>query len=171
MSEEAAHPFIGYLEGKRDDRGVLAALRRGLGQPPGTVTDMYPYVVPWLPQNVLPRQESVYFMIAALFALHPQEGGAGNMGDQFRKACGSQDDTTAIDRRFTVLLSAHPDDLPFFLRQAVSFLASKGIPIQWAQLMRDVDNWGHSDRWVQQHWARRFWGAAPQPTEQSTQEA
>ena len=29
--EEQKHPFIEYLEGLRDDRGALAALRRGLG--------------------------------------------------------------------------------------------------------------------------------------------
>ena len=29
-------PFVTYLESLREDRGALAALRRGLGQPPGT---------------------------------------------------------------------------------------------------------------------------------------
>jgi hypothetical protein len=37
------HPFIRYLVSlaERDDRGGLAALRRGLGQPPGTVAETY----------------------------------------------------------------------------------------------------------------------------------
>lgn len=30
----------------REDRAALAALRRGLGKPPGTVAEMYPLVEP-----------------------------------------------------------------------------------------------------------------------------
>lgn len=40
MDEGTKHPYIIYLESLREDRAALAALRRGLGQPPGTVPDM-----------------------------------------------------------------------------------------------------------------------------------
>jgi CRISPR system Cascade subunit CasB len=165
--EERKHAFVEYLEGLRDDRAALAALRRGLGQPPGTVADMYRYVVPWLPQDVRPRQEAAYYLVAALFGYHPAEGGAGNMGSHFARARGPQGDDTAIERRFTALLAAHPDDLAFYLRQAVSFLRSKEVPVQWHQLLSDVLAWGHPDRYVQKRWANAFWGRPPsQHTEQ-----
>jgi CRISPR system Cascade subunit CasB len=156
--EEKTYPFITYLEGLRDDRGALAALRRGLGQPPGTVASMYPYVVRWLGDDVPPWREEAYYLVAALFAYHPAEGGTGNMGDHFARTRQPQGDDTAIERRFTALLAAHPDDLGFSLRQAVSFLKSKEIPIKWQQLLSDVLNWGHPERYVQQQWARAFWG-------------
>ena len=38
--EEQKHAFVEYLEGLRNDRAALAALRRGLSQPPGAVADM-----------------------------------------------------------------------------------------------------------------------------------
>jgi CRISPR system Cascade subunit CasB len=161
MSQDQPHPFISYLEGQRENRGVLAALRRGLGQPPGTAIEMYPYVVRYLPQNASRAQEEVYFLVAALFALHPVPGGTGNMGDHFRVAI-KQGDETAIERRFTALLAAHPDDLPFYLRQAMNFLGSKEVPINWSQLMSDLFQWGHPERYIQQQWARRFWGSALQ---------
>ena len=151
-------PFVAYLEGLRDDRGALAALRRGLGQPPGTVADMYRYVVPWLPSDAPRYREAAYYLIAALFAYHPAPGSTGNMGQHFAHAWDAQGDNTALERRFTVLLAAHPDDLGDHLRQAISFLKSQDIPVNWHQLLRDVGAWGHPDRYVQQQWARGFWG-------------
>jgi len=152
------HPFTTYLEGLRDDRAALAALRRGLGQSPGTAASMYPYVVRWLSQDTPPWQETAYYLVAALFAYHPAEGGTGNMGDHFARARDPQGDDTAIERRFTALLAAHLDDLDFYLRQAISFLKSKEVPISWHQLLSDLLAWDHPDRYVQQRWARAFWG-------------
>jgi CRISPR system Cascade subunit CasB len=163
--EENEHSFVTYLENKRDDRAALAALRRGLGRPPGTVPDMYRYVVPWLPDEAPPWREDAYYLIAALFAYHPKEGGRGNMGNHFARTRDPQGDNTAIERRFTTLLAAHPDDLDDYLRQAVSFLKSEEVPINWHQLLSDVMAWGHPERYVQQRWARGFWGRAAEVEE------
>lgn len=64
----------------------------------------------------------------------------------------------ALERRFTALLAAHPDDLPDYLRQAVSFLKSKDVPINWNQLIWDLQKWNDEDRRIQKEWARSFWG-------------
>jgi len=160
--ERKAFPFVEYLESLRDDRGVLAALRRGLGQPPGTVASMYPYVVPWLADDAPPWQETAHYLIAALFAYHSAAGGAGNMGSHFARAREPRGEDAAIERRFTALLAAHSDDLDFYLRQAVSFLKSKEVPVNWHQLLSDLQAWDHPDRYVQKQWARAFWGRPPQ---------
>jgi CRISPR system Cascade subunit CasB len=169
--------FIEYLESlsQREDRAALAALRRGLGRPPGTVPDMYRYVVPWLPADAPPWIEDAAYTVAALFAFHPQSGGAGNMGAHFgqARARDPQGDHTALERRFTALLAAHPEDLPVYLRQAVSFLRSKEVPVHWGQLLYDLRDWGHPERRtrVQKRWARAFWGRPDQEsTENQTQE-
>jgi CRISPR system Cascade subunit CasB len=163
------YPFITYLEGRRDDRAALAALRRGLGQPPGTVADMYRYVIPWLPADARPWLEDAYYLVAALFAYHPHPGGKGNVGDHFARARAPQGDNTAIERRFTALLAAHPDDLDFYLRQAISFLKSKDVPINWHQLLPDLLAWGRPECYVQKAWARAFWGRSAQETQTETQ--
>lgn len=168
--QERKYPFVEYLESLRDDRAALAALRRGLGQPPGTVADMYRYVVPWLPDDVPPWHETAYYLIAALFAYHPDAGGTGNMGRHFACARDPQGDNTALERRFTALLAAHPDDLDFYLRQAVSFLKSKEVPVNWHQLLSDLLGWGYPDRYVQQQWARAFWGRSAQETQPTEEE-
>jgi CRISPR system Cascade subunit CasB len=170
---EKTHPFIEYLESLRDDRGALAALRRGLGQPPGTAASMYRYVVPWLTADVKSREEATYYLIAALFAYHPKEGGQDkdNMGTHF-VAVRRQDpnaDHAALERRFTTLLAAHPDDLDTYLRQAIGFLRSKEVPVNWHQLFYDLRRWSYDHRPVQKEWARAFWGR-PQETQATEEE-
>jgi CRISPR system Cascade subunit CasB len=163
--KEKTHPFVEHLEDLRNDRAALAALRRGLGQAPGTVADMYRYVVPWLPDDAPPWREDAYYLVAALFAYHPDTGGTGNVGRHFAHTRDPQGDDTAIERRFTALLAAHPDDLGFYLRQAISFLKSKEVPVNWHQLLPDLLSWGHPKRYVQKAWARAFWGRPTQETE------
>ncbi len=170
--------FIEHLEelAGREDRAALAALRRGLGQPPGTVAAMYPYVVPWLPAVASRWYEDTCYTIAALFALHPATGGGGNLGQSFRLAAAQEpaaedQRVSATERRFTALLAAHPDDLPQYLRQAVGYLRSKEIPVNWQQLFRDVLHWRAEDRRVQRAWARGFWGRERQDQSQTAGEA
>ncbi len=85
------------------------------------------------------------------------------MGTHFAEAVRKGGDQTAIERRFTAMLNAHPDDLPDYLRQAVSFLKSKEVAINWAQLLRDLQAWGHPDKYVQKRWADEFWSHPAMP--------
>jgi CRISPR system Cascade subunit CasB len=161
MSQE--HSFVTYLETLAENRGALAALRRGLGQPPGTAPDMYRYVVPVLPQDAYPGSwaERSYYLIAALYATHSAGGGAGNMGNHFAAHLDLQnpDRNDAIERRFIALLTAHPEDLHIYLRQAIAFLCSKETPVNWHQFMWDVLALGYPDRssGVRKRWADAFW--------------
>ena len=152
------HPYITYLQmfAESEERGPLAALRRGLGQPPGAVAEMYRYVVPWLPDTPTGTQEAAYYLVASLFAYHPKSTTKGNMGTHLSHAreAASED---ALERRFTALLAAHPEDLPVYLRQAVSYLNSKDVPVNWDELFRDLQQWHYQDQRVQKRWAREFW--------------
>ncbi len=169
MSEP--QPFVTYLESLREDRAALARLRRGLGRQPGTVADMFPYVAPWVPPDAPRPLEDAYYLVAALFASHPDAGGSGSMGDHFRRVVVDDPASAdAVERRFTALLAAHPDDLAFYLRQAVSFLRSRGVPVDWHQLFADMCRWAHPHRPVQRRWARAFWGR-PSAKDQTAKEA
>jgi len=159
MSEK--NHFINYLQSlvEKDNRGALASLRRGLGQSPGSVPEMYRYVIPHLPENPPKWQEQSYYLVAALFASHPKSTDEGNLGAHLAKAR-AEGNEDALERRFTALLSAHPDDLPDYLRQTVSLLKSKEIPVNWNQLLSDLQWWSHTeygDR-VRKRWATAFWG-------------
>ncbi len=156
--------FIGFLEGlvEREDLGALAALRRGLGRRPGEVPEMYPYVVPFLPDEEW-RQDA-YFLIASLFALHQgswradgSERDATNLGASFARLSAMRE-SSSIERRFVALLSCDWEDLPEHLRSAVSLLKSEEVPIDWLRLLRDMQRWDRDERPVQRAWARAYWG-------------
>ena len=166
--DKKTYPFIDYLESLRDskdERAAFAALRRGLGRSPGTEPAMFPYIARWITQDTSQWYETTLYTIASLFAYHPKQGGTGNLGKAFKQAASKENDTTALERRFTALLAADSEDLDFYLRQAVSFLKSKDIAIDWQQLFGDVLAWRHPDRYIQRTWAYAFWGQERQSDE------
>lgn len=156
------HPFVTYLESLTENRAALAALRRGLGKAPGSVPETFPYVVPFLPKQSKPWIEDACYLIASLFAMHPSSDKTGNMGSHFARTLEANSENEAVNRRFTALLACHSNDLPFYLRQAISFLKSKEVPVNWHQLIRDINHWDHPDRFVQRNWANAFWGYKPE---------
>lgn len=160
---EDVHPFIQYLTTLAQDRGALAALRRGLGQPPGHAPEMIRFIAPFISDDTNYWRQQALYMIASLFALHPSNTTSGNMGDHFAKL--KSGDDAPLERRFTALLSSNPEELDVHLRQAISVLKNKETPVNWDQLLRDVTRWGYPesrDR-VRRAWAYRFWRAAEEP--------
>jgi CRISPR system Cascade subunit CasB len=163
MKEKQEHPFIAFLKILAEDRGALAALRRGLGKPPGAAPEMFPYVVPHLPERVNRQDEAVYYLIASLYAYHPADISQGNLGTHMAGCIQGDAGRQAIERRFVALLSAHTDDLGEYLRHVISFLRSREHSVNWSQLLRDLCAWDHPDRYVQRNWARDFWGRPENP--------
>jgi CRISPR system Cascade subunit CasB len=150
--------FIRYLKSleKRQDRAGLARLRRGLGKPPKTAMEMFPYLGQFLSHDSKPRYENAVFIVAALFAYYPgAQSNVGNLGASLRKM---KDDSDSIEKRFVALLNAEAEDLPYYLRQIIGLLKSKEIAVNWERLFKDVQNWNSDKRIVQQKWAEQFWG-------------
>lgn len=161
--------FITHLEelARRQDRGALAALRRGLGRPPGTAVEMHPQVIPYLPDG-WGWTHQCYYIVGALFGLHPHSAGQGDMGDVFRSIA-SKTDSESIEKRFVTLLKSHRDDLFGHLRHAVALAAGKDVAVCWDTLLRDLRHWDDDRRWVQRNWARSYWGGAePSASEEQT---
>ncbi len=164
--------FVKYLVSlvEREDRGALAALRRGVGKPPGTTPDTFPIMVPRT-ADMDRFAADTYFLVGSLFALHPLNCKEGNMGTTFaaiRKPQAEEGDS--LEKRFVALLNADAEDLPNHLRHAVSLAASKDVAINWAQLIADLRHWNHLDRFIQRRWAEQFWGRGVEADEdQQTQ--
>jgi CRISPR system Cascade subunit CasB len=169
-SKTRAEKFTEFLESlyERDDRAALAALRRGLGRAPGEAGEMHRYVVPRV-QGLSERQEDAYYTVAALFALYPGRSwrptGDGskretNFGASFGLLARTNQESASVERRFVALLNCRQEELPEHLRNAVSLLRSKEIPVNWAQLIVGINRWNYEDRRVQREWARAFWSLA-----------
>ena len=161
--------FIGYLESvlKRDDRAVLAHLRRGLGKEGGTAMEMFPYIARFV-QNSYRSDENAYFLVASLFGLYPtnswksDEKGKNNLGKSLSLL---KDDSDSIEKRFVALLNSDEEDLPNHLRQIVSLLKAKDAPVNWDQLLKDIKGWSSESKYVQRNWAKEFWGNTSTNTE------
>jgi len=181
LSKPSIHDqeFIKYLETlvSSRDRGAIAALRRGLGKPPGMVHQMDRYVLRFLSQNFKRGDDEPYYLVAALFAFWHQgldtlQNFDGNLGKSLLLLAKGQAEKPGlkfeeaqkrIEKRLVALLNSHTDDLPDRLRQIVSLLKSSGIPINWAQLLCDIRGWNHESRYVQRSWAREFWATLLEP--------
>jgi CRISPR system Cascade subunit CasB len=180
--------FVKHLEdlAAREDRGALAALRRGLTMEPADMIPMYPHVTLFLAPDAPRSREKAYYLVAALFALHPDpwhraEGSEQptNLGASVRRLRerspeGSEDAgenrTSSLDRRFIALLNAHPEDLAQHLRHIVGLLQSgdSPVPVDWLTLLDDIQQWNNPDRYVQRRWARAFWGGGSEEKEETT---
>jgi CRISPR system Cascade subunit CasB len=153
--------FVAHLRRLQatDDRAALARLRRGLGKDPGTTVETHAIVQPWLPRGLPPWHEDACYLIASLFAAHPEPGGRGSLGEAFRRLAEAKGGDST-EKRFVALLNCHGEELATHLRHAVSLLASGGVLIDWPRLLGDVQGWGHPARRVQRDWSRDFWAPA-----------
>lgn len=155
------HHLIRFLLENAENRGMMATLRRGAGEKPGTCPAMFPIIAPLLPAACSQNEEARYYLIAGLFAYHPKNSDTGNMGSHLRQT-GDENKLKATERRFCALLAAQQEDLPNYLRQTVKLLKSADIGVNWDQLFKDVKHWEHPDRFAQRHWANAFWGKEPE---------
>lgn len=167
ISEENC--LIKYLRGleRQQNRAALANLRRGLGKPPKSVIEMYPYLGQFLSYESKQNYETAVFIVAALFAYYPDAlGNAGNLGASLRELSDKEKKnrppdekvSKSLEQRFVALLNAEAEDLPDYLRQIIGLLKSKEIAVNWNRLFKDVKNWNNDSRYVQNAWARSFWG-------------
>jgi len=163
------HPLVEFLEKlrDRDDRAAMAKLRRGLGKRMGT-PDMYPYVVHFLPHSQWMQEHC--FLVASLFALHPDSAPSGrNMGAVFR-AIQRIDGTDSIEKRFIRILESDRDDMGNHLKHAVTLAKSKGVTVDYHRLISDLTQWNHEDRFVQLAWAKEYWKEKQETNETQEQE-
>lgn len=151
-----------FVVPEHENRAALASLRRGLGEPPGSVTDMYA-AMPQLVFSLSQSRKHAVFIVGALFGLNWQAP-AIDRGEPFPKALKVTERSESYEKRIQALLRSDFESLPTYLRHAVAYIKSKrdvrgaAIPVDWAQLIRDIARWEHPDRYVQQQWAEAWWG-------------
>jgi len=158
---------------KREDRGALAALRSGVGKPPGSAPRMLPIVAPYISADE-GASTSAAFITSALFATHPEHGAVGSLGASLWLATEravnlkGKHREAGVETRLAAALDAEPEDLPPHLEGLVSLCASAGVSIDWHRFFRDVSgllgkNEGYQIR-IRTRWARDFWRGPEKPT-------
>lgn len=154
---EVANPIINRFLARLEklDAGGRARLKRGAGQAIAEARETTGLFYSLLPAGVNEFQESAYFLIATLYPM-TDAGGNDDFGATLRRAVNDKN-RKGIDRRMQILLEADAAQLAFRLRQAVQFLRSQRVHVNWHQLLADVLLWTHPDRPVQRRWARSYY--------------
>lgn len=144
--------FIERLRGL--STGERARLKRNASRPLAEATDVLGLFYRLLLAGVPTNQEETYFLVATLYPL-AEDGGSGDFGAALARAR-TKDNRKGLERRVEILLDADEAQLAFRLRQAVRFLSSQRVSINYGRLLEDLLYWGVSGRLVQQRWARSF---------------
>lgn len=63
------------------------------------------------------------------------------------------------ERRFRALLDTTLVDFQFPLTALIRQMKSKNVNVNYALLIADLRQWEHPDLFIQDRWARTFWGA------------
>lgn len=152
--KERAEQFVAALRRIRNDRGKLAALRRGLS--PATVMYAWP-VVAELGGDI---GQQVFVVTAALFASHPQESDAHNFGETCRRIAqgDGKEIAESFQRRFRRLLAcAEAEDVIGQLRSWVQLASNRGVGVNYQSLFADLWNWTWYADDIRVKWAKSFW--------------
>jgi len=142
-----ARSLLEYLRKRRGDRGAMADLRCALSPA------RRPRAWPLLARVGGVGDERVE-TVAGLFAWHPVETDAGNLGTTCRLLAA---ENNTFKARFQRLLSCERDEICERLRPVVLAARPRGIPINYEELFADLRYWGPR---VKERWAREYWGVA-----------
>ncbi|SER20505.1 CRISPR system Cascade subunit CasB [Actinokineospora terrae] len=152
-----------WVEANKSPSGQhLAAMRRGLGKPPGSVPQMWPLYEAVVSHEGSPRLAAEHAALC-LFGLHQQSQrtpmhtpGVG-LGAALRRLSRLDNvSEEAVTRRFNAAATATSfDELVEHLRRLVTQLRSKAIPLDYTRLHRDLLAWSTPDGQAR---ARRRWG-------------
>jgi CRISPR system Cascade subunit CasB len=156
MSEREPNPQVAafFERLQRLDPGERARLKRAAGQTLAESRDALGLFYSLLPFGMPPAKEEIYFFVATLYPM-AEGGNSGDLGAALRRA--RQDkNAKGLDRRVEILLDADATQLPFRLRQAIRFLQSNRVRVDWPYLLQDLLYWTHPDRFVQRQWARSY---------------
>jgi CRISPR system Cascade subunit CasB len=131
---------------------------------------MHRLIVPYLPPTLHTAEENRFYLLASLFAYWHQGASGGEappahyLGESLAVLRQLDSSNESLEKRFEALLNAHSQDLPTHLRHMIGLLRGKNIAVNWGQLLRDLRNWDHAERFVQRQWARAFWAKLARDT-------
>ena len=159
--------LLEQLRKNRDNRGMMADLRCGL------VPAKRHRAWPALSRLGIAITDEVSTLVAALYAMHPEEAHQGNFGKTCKAIETSRGDgstknkdarLTPTERRFQHLLAAEQgEELHQRLTRLVMAAKAQNSPINYAKLETDLKSWrGASDR-TRTEWAATFWGPDEDP--------
>lgn len=165
-----AASFMKRLRAIKDDRGKMAALRRGLSD--ATQREAWPVIASLGADfgRIAPR------IVSALFAEHPEEDTTAYSFGATCRRIGTDNGrereiVESFERRFRRLLACDSDtDVAGQLKAWIRLAASRGVGVNYEQLFWDLDGWNNRADRIKLQWARDFWPARRNEEERAAAE-
>lgn len=146
------------------DNGAKADFKRALSNEPKHMRAIYPFVLPYIGKASEWEQEQIWIPVACLSVYYPQPMREAVTPRNFGHSChglATAANSEGADRRFRALLDLALTDMPSPLAALVRQMKSKGIAIDYPKLLADLRQWEHPNQYIQDQWARTFWGTPP----------
>ena len=161
-------------------RGEYVALKRNAGN---TIAESRGCMAIFelLNRDAPARDEEIYFLVATLIG-HNELPATGNMGDSMRRLYPPAKPTEPIgggEKRLLILLDSRFDqdfgkpaggEMAFRLRTLIRLLSTKGVGVNFAELLVDLCDWDEEDRRVQKRWAYNYYGQTTVSEQTATEE-
>lgn len=167
--------FLESVKARADkDNGVKATFKRAMSGEPEHIRKVYEFVLTHIGNASEWEQDHIWIPVACLSIYYPQtlrkpeQQRQRNFGHSCRGLV-TATNSDGADRRFRALLDLSATDIQSPLTALVRQMKSKGIVIDYAQLLADLRQWEHADQYIQDRWARAFWGATS-PDKSNSQE-
>lgn len=143
------------------DNGAKADLKRALSGEKKHLRNIYSLILPYLGGIAEGKQDNIWIPVACLSVGYPQpiREQQNNFGYSCRQLA-NKTESEGIERRFRALLDTASSDLQTPITALVRQMKSKEIAIDYPQLIYDLERWEHPDQYIQDKWARTFWGVA-----------
>jgi CRISPR system Cascade subunit CasB len=144
----------------KDDNGVKAVFKRALSGEERHIRNTYSMVLPYL-EGIHERQQEIWIFVASLSVYYPQS--IREKQQNFGSSCRGLANNTqseGADRRFRALLDTALEDIQSPLTALVRQIKTKEVRLDYPQLLSDLCQWEHPDQYIQDRWARNFWGAS-----------
>jgi CRISPR system Cascade subunit CasB len=143
----------------KDDNGAKAVFKRALSGEERHIRNTYSMVLPYL-EGIPKRQQKDWIFVASLSVYYPQA--IREQQQNFGSSCRGLANNTqseGTDRRFRALLDTALEDIQSPLTALVRQIKTKEVRIDYPQLLADLCQWEHPNQYIQDNWARTFWGA------------
>ena len=152
-------------------RGILAALRRGIGKAPGELPELWGMLFDRINDDLVGKDgpsnaEWAVYTALTLYALHqqsntkPMHKEGVSIGTAAAGLVEQEEDTPRILKRLHLIATAvSPEDLAYHLRGVVTLLRTKEIALDYARLAKELflfhtEEYGNSIRLA---WGRDFY--------------
>jgi len=157
--------FVEWLHSNRDNRGVMADLRRAMN--PATAHRAWPHLARWC-DLTSGTDRLIHATVAATFALQPESEPTGNLGTTLRRIAQGEnlgdDGLKSFEGRFRRLLTCDTrSEICERLLHVVRAAARRDVPVNHFALFNDLRYWGEK---VKLRWAAQYWKSKPGAVEE-----